>query len=106
MSRINLYFHFIVMFFQKILYWTEVINNAILEQICFMEDLHMANEIMTAQENEIIIGEWQKTIASLEQEIARLRDENNKLEETVKWMHDLIWQLVREREDEKVEFEL
>ena len=66
----------------------------------------MENEIMTAQENEIIIGEWQKTIASLEQEIARLRDENNKLEETVKWMHDLIWQLVREREDEKVEFEL
>ena len=66
----------------------------------------MANEIMTAQENEIIIGEWQKTIASLEQEIARLRDENNKLEETVKWMHDLIWQMVREREDEKVEFEL
>ena len=61
---------------------------------------------MTAQENEIIIGEWQKTIASLEQEIARLRDENNKLEETVKWMHDLIWQMVREREDEKVEFEL
>ncbi len=66
----------------------------------------MANENMTAQENEIIIGEWQKTIASLEQEIARLRDENNKLEETVKWMHDLIWQMVREREDEKVEFEL
>ena len=53
-----------------------------------------------------IIGEWQKTIASLEQEIARLRDENNKLEETVKWMHDLIWQMVREREDENVEFEL
>ena len=66
----------------------------------------MANENMTALENEIIIGEWQKTIASLEQEIARLRDENNKLEETVKWMHDLIWQLVKEREDEKVEFEL
>lgn len=61
---------------------------------------------MTALENEIIIGEWQKTIASLEQEIARLRDENNKLEETVKWMHDLIWQMVREREDENVEFEL
>ena len=66
----------------------------------------MTNENMTAQENEIIIDEWQKTIASLEQEIARLRDENNKLEETVKWMHDLIWQMVREREDEKVEFEL
>ena len=66
----------------------------------------MANENTTAQENEIIIDEWQKTIASLEQEIARLRDENNKLEETVKWMHDLIWQMVREREDEKVEFEL
>ena len=66
----------------------------------------MANENMTALENEIIIGEWQKTIASLEQEIARLRDENNKLEETVKWMHDLIWHMVREREDENVEFEL
>ena len=66
----------------------------------------MANENITAQENEIIIDEWQKTIASLEEEIARLRDENNKLEETVKWMHDLIWQMVREREDEKVEFEL
>ena len=66
----------------------------------------MANENMTALENEIIIGEWQKTIASLEQEIAHLRDENNKLEETVKWMHDLIWQMVREREDENVEFEL
>ena len=66
----------------------------------------MANENMTALENEIIIGEWQKTIASLEQEIARIRDENNKLEETVKWMHDLIWQMVREREDENVEFEL
>lgn len=66
----------------------------------------MANENMTALENEIIIGEWQKTITSLEQEIARLRDENNKLEETVKWMHDLIWQMVREREDENVEFEL
>ena len=66
----------------------------------------MANENMTALENEIIIGEWQKTIASLEQEIARLRDENNKLEETVKWMHDLIWQMVRECEDENVEFEL
>ena len=66
----------------------------------------MANENMTALENEIIIGEWQKTIASLEQEIARLRDENNKLEETVKWMLDLIWQMVREREDENVEFEL
>ncbi len=66
----------------------------------------MANENITAQENEIIIDEWQKTIASLEEEIARLRDENNKLEETVKWMHDLIWQMVREREDENVEFEL
>lgn len=66
----------------------------------------MENENKTVQENEILINEWQKSIAALEQEIARLRDENNKLEETVKWMHDLIWQLVREREDEKVEFEL
>ncbi len=74
----------------------------------------MTNENMTTPEinldtvveNEILISEWQKSVAVLEQEIARLRDENKKLEDTVKWMHDLIWQMVREREDENVEFEL
>lgn len=49
---------------------------------------------MTADEKD-------KTIYSLEQEIARLRDENKKLEETVQWMHDLIWKMVREREEQK-----
>lgn len=66
----------------------------------------MANENVTRKENEILISEWEKSIKSLENEVFRLRDENKKLEETVKWMHDLIWQLVKEREDEKVEFEL
>lgn len=66
----------------------------------------MANENLAAPENEILINEWQKSIVVLEQEVARLRDENKKLEDTVKWMHDLIWQMVREREEEKVEFEL
>lgn len=66
----------------------------------------MANENMTNEENEILISEWEKSIKVLENEVLRLRDENKKLEETVKWMHDLIWQLVKEREDEKVEFEL
>lgn len=37
----------------------------------------------------------------LEAEVARLREENKKLEETVQWMHDLIWQMVREREEQK-----
>lgn len=49
---------------------------------------------MTADEKD-------KTIYSLEEEIARLRDENKKLEETVQWMHDLIWKMVREREEQK-----
>lgn len=66
----------------------------------------MEKSMMTTTDNEIIVEELQKTIASLEEEIARLRDENKKLDETVKWMHDLIWQMVREREDENVTFEL
>ena len=70
----------------------------------------MANEnAMTAEtaiENEILIGEWEKSIKALENEVHRLRDENKKLEDTVKWMHDLIWQLVKEREDAGIEFEL
>lgn len=47
-------------------------------------------------------------ISSLETEVRHLRDENKKLEDTVQWMHDLIWQMVREREklssnyDEKI----
>lgn len=40
-------------------------------------------------------------IYNLESEIRRLRDENKKLEETVNWMHDLIWQMVKEREEQK-----
>ncbi len=70
----------------------------------------MANEnAMTAEtaiENEILISEWEKSIKALENEVHRLRDENKKLEDTVKWMHDLIWQLVKEREDAGIEFEL
>lgn len=43
-----------------------------------------------------------QVIHKLEAEIARLRDENRKLEETVTWMHDLIWRMVREREEKKL----
>lgn len=66
----------------------------------------VVNEAEHALENEILISEWEKTIKALENEVHRLRDENKKLEDTVKWMHDLIWQLVKEREDAGVEFEL
>ena len=48
-----------------------------------------------------MIDEKDTLIQNLEGEIRRLRDENKKLEDTVKWMHDLIWQMVRERENEK-----
>jgi len=45
-----------------------------------------------------MMNEKDKLIHNLEAEVVRLRDENKKLEETVKWMHDLIWQMVKERE--------
>ena len=66
----------------------------------------MFDETNLTVENEILISEWEQSMKKLENESARLRDENNKLEETVKWMHDLIWELVKEREDANVEFEL
>lgn len=47
------------------------------------------------------MNDQEKTIYALEEEISRLRDENRKLEETVQWMHDLIWKLVSEREEKK-----
>ena len=40
-------------------------------------------------------------IQELEAEIARLKEENSKLQETVQWMHDLIWKMVRDREGQK-----
>ena len=40
-------------------------------------------------------------IQELEAESARVKDENSKLQETVQWMHDLIWKMVREREGQK-----
>ena len=42
-----------------------------------------------------MIDEKDQLISNLENEVRRLRDENKKLEETVQWMHDLIWQMVR-----------
>ena len=48
-----------------------------------------------------MIDEKDQLINNLENEIRRLRDENKKLEETVQWMHDLIWKMVREREGQK-----
>ena len=50
-----------------------------------------------------MMDEKDKLITDLENEIRRLRDENKKLEETVEWMHGLIWQMVREREGMKDE---
>ena len=53
-----------------------------------------ANYIKNGEEKDAKIQE-------LEAEIARLKDENSKLQETVQWMHDLIWKMVREREGQK-----
>ncbi len=50
-----------------------------------------------------MIAEKDKRICNLETEVRRLRDENKKLEETVEWMHALIWQMVKEREERKLQ---
>ena len=50
-----------------------------------------------------MIAEKDKRIYNLETEVRRLRDENKKLEETVEWMHALIWQMVKEREERKLQ---
>ncbi|MCI8512511.1 MAG: hypothetical protein HFE83_11055 [Lachnospiraceae bacterium] len=47
--------------------------------------------------------EKDERIRSLTEEIVILTEENKRLEETVQWMHDLIWKMVREREDGKKE---
>ena len=49
----------------------------------------------------IMEDEKDNLIHSLESELARLQEENKRLEDTVQWMHDLIWQMVRERETGK-----
>lgn len=69
-------------------------------------EYNIFDETKIMEENEILISEWEKSMKALENEIHHLRNENKKLEETVKWMHDLIWQMVKEREDTDVEFEL
>ena len=48
-----------------------------------------------------MIAEKDKQIYNLKTEVRRLQDENKKLEETVEWMHALIWQMVKEREEGK-----
>lgn len=50
-----------------------------------------------------MMDEKDTLINNLENEIRRLRDENKKLEETVEWMHALIWQMVKEREEHQQE---
>ena len=53
-----------------------------------------ANYIKNGEEKDAKIQE-------LEAEIAHLKEENSKLQETVQWMHDLIWKMVRDREGQK-----
>ena len=49
-----------------------------------------------------MIDEKDQLINNLENEVRRLRDENKKLEETVQWMHDLIWQMVEKEKNKRM----
>lgn len=42
-------------------------------------------------------SENQEIIAKLNAEICRLEAENKALTDNVKWMHDTIWELIREK---------
>lgn len=42
-----------------------------------------------------------RRIRELEEQIKSLQKENKELKDTVQWMHDLIWKMVKERESVK-----
>ena len=51
---------------------------------------------------EIIMENQQdRRIRELEEQIKSLQKENKELKDTVQWMHDLIWKMVKERESAK-----
>ena len=37
---------------------------------------------------------YEQRIAQQEKEIMQLKEENKELQETVQWMHDLIWEII------------
>ncbi len=43
------------------------------------------------------MGDEQKTIEELEAQLNALREENKKLNETIAWMHDLIWEMIQKQ---------
>ena len=43
------------------------------------------------------MADIEMTIQELKDEIERLNVENKELRETVDWMHDLIWQMLKNR---------
>ena len=45
------------------------------------------------------MAEKDRIICELEDKIRQLSDENRELQETVQWMHDLIWKMLRERQN-------
>ena len=42
-----------------------------------------------------------RRIRELEEQIKSLQKENKELKDTVQWMHDQIWKMVKERESAK-----
>ena len=41
--------------------------------------------------------EYKEKIESLQQQIADLKKENAELQDTVQWMHDLIWEILNKQ---------
>ena len=47
---------------------------------------------------EFMFDEKDRKIQELEEKLRKLQKENDDLKDTVQWMHDMIWKMVRERE--------
>ncbi len=59
--------------------------------IYFYQFLPHKRKVLTA------MADIELTIRELKDEIERLNGENKELRETVDWMHDLIWQMLKNR---------
>ncbi|MEY8337758.1 hypothetical protein AALB16_06955 [Lachnospiraceae bacterium 62-35] len=64
--------------------------------LCCSRDCQIASAKHRSALFEARAASYRKNIASLNATLQFLEKENQKLRETVSWMHDVIWKLIRE----------